>query len=602
MTTPTCFRQIWFLDTEFYQPDGEVPTPICLVAKELYSGAAVQWWLWGQRRSRPPFPAGPDVLVVCYMASAEWSVYLAMDWPVPVRILDLHTEYRWLFSGFKLPDYGQLAAMGTYGLPHMEKAAKDVMRSRCSRGGPFSPQEERDILSYCEDDVDGLVTLFEEMERHLDWPRAVARGRYTPAVARMEANGIPLDTRLYRQLHKHRHAIRSRLIEEEGAPYGIYSDGHFDLDAFGAYLIGQGIDWPLTPTGLLCTREEVFEEMVEVYPQLRPLYELRSALGQLKEDGGLSVGVDGRNRTSLRPFSTSTGRNAPSTTKFIFGKSIAFRHLVKPGPGNAGAYVDWAQQEFGIGAALSDDPNMQQAYRSGDPYLSFPKQAGVIPASATKRSHGEVREVFKTCILGLNYAMGPVSLARRLKVSLAHARDLLRLYRQVFSRYWRWVGMVQDQAMITSRLHTVFGWQVNVGTEANPRSLRNFLMQANGAEMLRLACCMATERGIKVVAPVHDALLIEAPARLIDYAVREVQEIMAEASEAVLPGFPLRTEAKVFRYPRRYRDKRGHRFWKTLLGVLGRVKRGSRCFPSLPPYPPLILSSFIRAGEVRVRG
>jgi hypothetical protein len=595
MTTLTCFRQIWFLDTEFYQPDGEVPTPICLVAKELYSGAVVRWWLWGQRPPRPPFPTGPDVLVVCYMASAEWSVYLALGWSVPVRILDLHTEYRWSFSGFKLVSYGQLAAMGTYGLPHMEEAAKETMRSRCRRGGPFSHQEERD-LAYCEDDVNGLAALFGEMERHLDWPRAVARGRYTPAVARMEANGVPLDTRLHRQLHEHRRAIRSRLIEEEGASYGIYSDGHFDLDAFGAYLAGQDIPWPLTPTGRLCTREEVFEEMVEIYPQLRPLYELRSALGQLKEDSGLTVGSDGRNRAALRPFATSTGRNAPSTTKFIFGKSIAFRHLIKPGPGIATAYVDYAQQEFGIGAALSDDPAMKQAYRSGDPYLSFPKQAKVIPSSATKRSHGEVRELFKTCILGVNHAMGAVSLARRLKISLAHARDLLRLYRQVFSRYWRWVGMVQDQAMITSRLHTVFGWQVNVGTEANPRSLRNFLMQANGAEMLRLACCMATERGIKVVAPVHDALLIEAPTRLINYAVREVREIMAEASEAVLPGFPLRTEAKVFRYPRRYRDKRGARFWKTLLGVLGRVKRGSRCFPSLPPHPPLILSSLYTRG------
>ena len=40
-------------------------------------------------------------------------------------------------------------------------------------------------------------------------------------------------------------------------------------------------------------------------------------------------------------------------------------------------------------------------------------------------------------------------------------------------------------------------------------------MQANGAEMLRLACCLATERGIEVCAPVHDAVLICAPPRLM---------------------------------------------------------------------------------------
>jgi hypothetical protein len=39
------------------------------------------------------------------------------------------------------------------------------------------------------------------------------------------------------------------------------------------------------------------------------------------------------------------------------------------------------------------------------------------------------------------------------------------------------------------------------------------------AEMLRIACCLATERGVSVCAPVHDALVIEAPVDQIDDAV-----------------------------------------------------------------------------------
>jgi hypothetical protein len=34
-------------------------------------------------------------------------------------------------------------------------------------------------------------------------------------------------------------------------------------------------------------------------------------------------------------------------------------------------------------------------------------------------------------------------------------------------------------------------------------------MQANGAEMLRLACIGGIEAGIKIGAPVHDAVVIE---------------------------------------------------------------------------------------------
>ena len=34
--------------------------------------------------------------------------------------------------------------------------------------------------------------------------------------------------------------------------------------------------------------------------------------------------------------------------------------------------------------------------------------------------------------------------------------------------------------------------------------------QAHGAEMLRLACCLVTERGIQLCCPIHDAVLVEA--------------------------------------------------------------------------------------------
>jgi hypothetical protein len=569
------FRQVWFLDTEFFQPDGERPSPICLVARELFSGRTVRRWLWDHPTPQPPFTASRDVLVVCYHAPAEWSVYLALGWPLPERILDLYAEYRWFTSGIRMPGYGQLDAMTEFNLPHMDDEHKEAMRSLCKRGGPFGPAERRQILDYCGQDVDGLAALFTRMELCLQWPQALARGRYTAAIAQMEHRGVPLDHRLHSRLFAHREAVCRELIREAGAEFGFYDDGnHFDTQAFETYLCDHGIPWPLTPTGRLSLEEDTFEEMLEIYPEFRPLCELRSALGQLKNDGGLSVGKDGRNRTQLWPFGTSSGRTAPSTTKFVFGKSVAFRSLIRPERNTALAYVDWSQQEFGIAAVMSDDHNMRQAYLSGDPYLEFAKQAGAVPSSATKDSHKAIRELFKTCMLGVNYSMGVLSLSRRIKRPLAYARELLQYHRQVFRRYWRWVELVQDQAMLTSRLQAVLGWQVNVGPNANWRSLRNFPCQANGAEMLRLACCLATERGVRVVAPVHDAMMIEAPAPDIKEAVAKTRRAMDEASRVVLDGFTLRTDPKIIRYPARYRDARGADFWALLMGVLSKV-RGS---------------------------
>jgi hypothetical protein len=87
--------------------------------------------------------------------------------------------------------------------------------------------------------------------------------------------------------------------------------------------------------------------------------------------------------------------------------------------------------------------------------------------------------------------------------------------------------------------------------------------------MLRLACIFATERGIPVCAPVHDALLIEAKAEEIEAVVVECQRAMQEASEIVLGGFSLRTEAKIIRWPDRYSDPRGERMWHSIWKLIG---------------------------------
>mgnify|MGYP002396980360 CR=1 FL=1 len=97
-------------------------------------------------------------------------------------------------------------------------------------------------------------------------------------------------------------------------------------------------------------------------------------------------------------------------------------------------------------------------------------------------------------------------------------------------------------------------------------------MQANGAEMLRLACCLVTEAGIRVCAPVHDAILIEAPLETLDEAIETTQALMAEASRIVLDGFELRSDAKAYRYPDRYSDARGLQMWETVQQVLERLR------------------------------
>jgi DNA polymerase I-like protein with 3'-5' exonuclease and polymerase domains len=233
------------------------------------------------------------------------------------------------------------------------------------------------------------------------------------------------------------------------------------------------------------------------------------------------------------------------------------------------AYVDWSQQEFGIAAALSGDPAMMAAYRSGDPYLAFAIQAGAVPATATKKTHEAEREQFKACVLAVQYGMGEASLALRINQPVARARQLLELHRRTYRRFWKWSDSAVDEAVLGGRLWAGFGWQIHTRDELNDRSLRNFPMQANGAEMLRIASILLTEAGIRVCAPVHDALLIEAPLDELDAAITTTKALMQEASRIVLDGFALGSDVKEVRYPERYMDKRGVVMWNKVIHLLG---------------------------------
>jgi hypothetical protein len=399
-------------------------------------------------------------------------------------------------------------------------------------------------------------------------------------------------------LPRHAPTVLRRAAElVDASPDAPVGPMRFSAERWAHYLACKGIPWPYLDSGALALDDDTFREMARAYPaEVGPIRELRHALGQLRLHE-LAVGADGRNRCLLSPFGSRTGRNQPSNSRFIFGPSTWLRSLIRPESGKAVAYVDWEQQEFGIGAALSGDRAMMDAYQSGDPYLTFAKQAGAVPPDATKQSHKARRDLFKLCALGVQYGMGAESLARRIGKPVVEGRELLRLHRETYPRYWRWSDGVQDFAILRGYLETVFGWRVHVGPDANPRSLRNFPLQGNGAEMLRLACCLATERGIRVCCPVHDALLVEGPADEIEAVADAAKAAMQEASELVLPDFPLRTDAKIVRWPDRYADERGGRMWEMVwnivrdLGVNGNARSTGGTLPIPPVAPPSPLIS-----------
>jgi hypothetical protein len=503
------FREVVAADFEFAAHPGERPRPTCVVVYELISGRRFRIFR-GQFPSSPPWATGSDVLFIAFFSSAELGCYRALGWPMPECILDLYVEFRWLTNGLAPPGAKLVNVLTYFGLDTIDLEEKVALQEALGNDtweGRYTPEE---ILAYCETDVVALQRLSPVMLPYLDLPRALVRGRYMRAVAAMEFNGTPIDVPLLGRLRERWGDIKTGLIAAVDADFGVYDGTTFKQDRFAQLLEVRRIPWPRTETGRLALDDGSFKEMARSYPAISPLRELRHTLSELRLED-LAVGSDHRNRCLLSPFQARTGRNAPSNTKFIFGPSVWMRGVIRPPPGYGLAYIDWEQQEFGIAAALSGDEAMMAAYRSGDPYLEFARQARAVPADATKQSHPNERNMFKSTALGVIFAMGWQSLAFRVGQPGIVGRDLLRLHHETYQRFWEWSDSVVDFAMLHGRLHTVFGWTIHVTAKTNPRSLRNYLMQGNGAECLRLACCFGIERGIEICAPIHDAVLICAP-------------------------------------------------------------------------------------------
>jgi hypothetical protein len=405
----------------------------------------------------------------------------------------------------------------------------------------------------------------------IDWPHALYRSRYAAALARTEVVGTPIDVKLNERLDRHREPIQDRMIAEIDKDYGLFEGRTFKQDRFAQYLSKENIAWPTTQSGQLDLRDDTFKEMSETYPQLKPIRHLRQTLAGTRLHPH-AVSKDGRNRCFQNPYGSSTGRNQPSSRECIWLMPAWLRGLVKPPEGNGLAYLDYSSQEFGIAAWISADQNMQDAYKSGDPYLWFAKKGGLIPHEATRATFNGERPLYKMAVLAMNYEIGPESLGLRINRPTLFAQHLIGLHHDLFRDYWRWSNRAVDHAMLVGWQSTVFGWMYRLDPEPRPTALRNFPVQANGAEMLRLAHCLATENGIRVCAPIHDAFLIEAPLELLDQEIVRMRSYMAESSRVVLNGFELFTDVKEIRYPDRYSSSKGEAMWNLVMRLLEEIE------------------------------
>ena len=512
-------------------------------------------------RTKPPFPTGPDALFVAYYASAELGCFRALGWPMPANVLDLFAEFRDRTNGLTRPPAPAWSA------PWLISGSTPSARPRrttCAllilRGGPWSENEREAILDYCATDIDALERLLPAMLPRIDLPRALLRGRYMAAAAAMEWNGVPIDMPTLELLREHWTDIQDDLIAAIDADYGVYDGRSFQGRRWSDSLSRTAFHGRGSRAAGSISATTRSARWPRRYPIVSPLRELRSALSDLRLND-LAVGRDGRNRTILSAFRLA---HRPQSTK---------QHDVHIRPERLAARVDQATARLRrclrrLGATGIRDRRRaigrsRRCKRpTGPATLTWHLASRPARSRQTrpKQTHGPVRELSRHACSASSTAWRPRSwrcgsASRRSSRATCCARttkpiDVLALVGR--RRRSRHAPRVPAHRIRLARARR---------REPEPAVLAKFSYAGQRRRDAAPGCCLATERGIEVCAPVHDAFLICAPLDRLEDDVARMREAMAEASRIVLDGFEIRTDATIVRYPDRYMDPRGAVMW-----------------------------------------
>ncbi|MFT5467533.1 MAG: DNA polymerase-1 [Verrucomicrobiales bacterium] len=577
-------REIWVVDFEYRQPSNHLPSPHCVVARELRSGKLIKLWLGDDPPAAPPFDVEKSIYVA-YNAVAEALCHRVLGWPAPLNVLDLYAEFRNFVADRRqqlgVERLSLLDALKFFKLNCISASEKTMWRGLAIRGGPYTAEEKLGLLEYCREDVDGTVALFEKMRSHLDVPRALLRGRFAVCASKVQQHGIPLDEANLQHIQDHRECLRAGLIEDVDESYHVFENGKFSSCRFQRWAKSQRIPWPHHPSGKPVLDRDTFSDMAKLHPSVQPLHELRKTLSELNNQN-LAVAPDGRSHVSPGVFGTLTGRNSPRASEFIFARAKWWRYLIQPSPAHVLLYFDWRSQEFAIAAALSRDEAMMAAYRSGDAYLGFGMACGAIPQGATKATHTKERQIYKVATLALQFGIGAEKLGLDLGGGPVAGVRMLERYRETFPDFTRWSEGQADKAALGGILQTPFGWRlVADASNVKPRTFKNFPVQATGGDMMRIAVILMIQSGVKICAMVHDGFLIEAPVQDVEHVAWLADSCMREASRLALYGFEVDVDRDTF--ADRFRDPAGADMWRKICLLTGIEDAGGGQFDHPPP-------------------
>lgn len=228
------------------------------------------------------------------------------------------------------------------------------------------------------------------------------------------------------------------------------------------------------------------------------------------------------------PFECLTGRDVIRGPSLAGVKKVFWPYLLAPAQEYLYALLDFCQQEPAIAACFAGDKGLLAAYQ-GDLYMHVGQHPALAPLG---------RDELKAAVLPYSYGQQATAYAQIHGIPVAEAQRRWNALREIFHLVDAELNHRSQQAFRDGFVKSL-DWAARVTPLSNPLAVRNWPVQACGADIMRRAVIGLHEAGIDLRLTIHDAFLIRVPVSEKEQQVAKAIAVLKQASASVLGGFEL---------------------------------------------------------------
>lgn len=316
--------------------------------------------------------------------------------------------------------------------------------------------------------------------------------------------------------------------------------------------------------------------------QLMEFRRLEKLLGTYAEGFLPHVREDGRIHPNVKVAGTETGRpscenpNVQNLPRAQTTEGQMMRDCFVAPPGHVLMEVDYSQIEIRVGAMLSNEPKMIEAFQRGEDLHWRTTQIiardawGMNPAAMVRKECDKQRSESKVTTFGLMYGKTAVGLADDLDIPIERADKLISLVLGGYPDFASWADEERLRGAETGETWTWWDgeifrrrpiWQIGDKPDQNGKPTRRAVTAENSCvntpiqgtasdycvhsliEVVR--GCIEGWIPAKVVITVHDSIMLEVKVEDVAEVARKVGEIMLKWR--TLNGVPLKVDFKTGR-------------------------------------------------------